>query len=324
MLKAVRSNLGGLSLLLCTLFGIAGLMTFQAKPAQTLPPAPKPAKPIRVLIWDERQPAQKTVYPNFLGNHIADYLRTVGGSTPEFTVKSVGLDDPDQGIPAGTLDDCDVLIWWGHQRHGDVKDELAKDIVSRIKAGKLSLIALHSAHFSKPFTMAMDDRTLSDALKSLPAGERATAVIETKPGKRGLMDKNERFTPYWTRKAGTDGKVTLEIQLPSCCFLTVHADGMPGHLTTLMPKHPIAKGVPATFDVPQTEVYGGPFHVPTPDAQIFDEKWDSNESFPSGCVWNIGKGKVFYFRPGHETYPVFKQPETLKVVENAVRWLGKK
>src|SRR5947209_1483504 len=107
----------------------------------------RPAQ-IRVVVWDERQPAQKQIYPNFLGNHIAEYLRSVKGlNGPEFDVKSVGLDDPDQGLPQQTLDNCDVLIWWGHVRHDDVKDALSKDIARRVHEGKLALISLHSAHW---------------------------------------------------------------------------------------------------------------------------------------------------------------------------------
>ena len=71
-------------------------------------------------------------------------------------------------------------------------------------------------------------------------------------------------------------------------------------------------------------MYGEPFHVPAPDEVVFEESWDKGEYFRSGCVWKVGKGRVFYFRPGHETYPVFKQAEPLKVVENAARWLGGK
>ena len=69
-------------------------------------------------------------------------------------------------------------------------------------------------------------------------------------------------------------------------------------------------------------MYDEAHHVPTPDEVVFEERWPTGDWFRSGCVWNIGKGKVFYFRPGHETYPVYKQEAALKVVENAVRWLG--
>src|SRR5262249_12317624 len=94
------------------------------------------ARPIRVVVWDEQQPQQKAAYENFLGNQIAGPL----AGRPGLVVKSVRLDDPDQGLPAQTLDDCDVLIWWGHVRNGEVKPELARRVVDRIKAGKLSLI----------------------------------------------------------------------------------------------------------------------------------------------------------------------------------------
>jgi len=287
---------------------------------------PAHATPIRVVVWDERQPAQKQAYDNFLGNQIADYLRKQGegknGQPPTIVVTSVGLDDPEQGLPTSLLDNCDVLIWWGHQRHGDVKDELVQEIVKRIQAGKLALIALHSAHWSKPFIAGMEARTLEDAQKSLTPAEQKTVKIVTLPGERRLMSKDEKLTPYWTRKTDPSGAPILEVKMPSCVFNDVRADGKPSHLHALVKGHPLLKGVPADFDIPQTEMYNGPFHVPTPDLTLFEETWQGGEKFLSGSVWSVGKGKVFYFRPGHETFPIFKQPAPLQIVENAVRWLG--
>ena len=69
-------------------------------------------------------------------------------------------------------------------------------------------------------------------------------------------------------------------------------------------------------------MYDEPFHVPEPDAVVLEERWAGGEWFRSGSVWNVGQGKVFYFRPGHETFPVYKSALMLKVIENAVRWLG--
>ena len=60
------------------------------------------------------------------------------------------------------------------------------------------------------------------------------------------------------------------------------------------------------------------------DAVVFFETWDKGEKFRSGCCWALGQGRVFYFRPGHETYPVFHQEETLRVIHNAVLWSGKR
>lgn len=288
-------------------------------------PRARPAT-IRVVVWDERQAAQKVAYDNYLGNALADYLRKVGvnknGDTPEFKVKSVGLDDPDQGLSKKTLDACDVLIWWGHQRHGDVKDELALDIVRRVKEGHLALISLHSAHWSKPFIEAMTARTLQDARKSLTPADRKSVVFVVLPPDRRLMAKTERVTPYMDRKKSADGTVTLEVKLPGCAFSGVRADGKPSHLKLIVKNHPLAKGLPDSFDIPQTEMYDGPFQVPRPDVTLFEERWDTGEEFDSGSVWTVGKGRVFYFRPGHETFPIFKQKEPLLVVENAVRWLG--
>lgn len=69
-------------------------------------------------------------------------------------------------------------------------------------------------------------------------------------------------------------------------------------------------------------MYDDPFHVPKPDETVFEETWDAGESFRSGSVWKLGKGRVVYFRPGHETHPVYAQAEPLKVIENAIRFLS--
>ncbi len=67
-------------------------------------------------------------------------------------------------------------------------------------------------------------------------------------------------------------------------------------------------------------MYDKPHHMPTPDSVVFGERWDKGEHFRSGCAWQVGKVRVFYYRPGHENYPVYKQAENLRVVENAVQW----
>jgi trehalose utilization protein len=63
--------------------------------------------------------------------------------------------------------------------------------------------------------------------------------------------------------------------------------------------------------------------VPPPDAVIFHEKYSSGEEFRTGMLWSVGKGKVFYFRPEHETFPGYDNPVVLKVIGNAVEWMGK-
>ena len=281
--------------------------------------AAEPTRPIRVVVWDEQQPAQKQAYENFLGNEIASFLK----QRPGLDVKSVRLDDPEQGLSKQTLDACDVLVWWGHVRQAEIKRETGQQLVDRIKQGKLSLIALHSAHWSVPFVEAMNERAIADALATLSPEERKLATVDAiRPEKYAQPKRDARLTPNVEKIVQPDGKIVLKVQLPNCCFPAYRGDGKPSHVRTLLSHHPIAAGVPAQFDIPHTEMYDEPFHVPAPDEVIFEERWDAGERFRSGAVWKIGQGRLFYFRPGHETFDVFKQPETLQIVENAVRWLG--
>jgi len=274
---------------------------------------------IRVLVWDERQPRQKEAYSNWLGNEIAAHLSMV----PGLKVTSAAQDDPAQGL--GELDRTDVLVWWGHVRQMEIEAPVARDIVRRIREGKLQLIALHSAHWSRPFVEAMNERARQDALAGLPEAERATAVIqESDLFPRALMAPKytDRFTPSVLYRKPTDGAVRVQLTLPNCCFPAYRGDGKPSQVRVLKPEHPIARGLPATFELAATEMYDEPFHVPRPDAVVLEERWATGEWFRSGAVWKVGDGRVFYFRPGHETYPVFKDANALKVVENAVLWLG--
>jgi trehalose utilization protein len=276
---------------------------------------------IRVLIWDEQQPEQKQVYANYIGGELAAYLSKL----PGLSVRNTHLDSANQGITPDMLDNCDVLIWWGHKRHREVKPETGREIVQRIKEGKLSLLALHSGHWSTPFVEAMAERAREDAISNLPPEERATARITTIPAVlNALPTLDSQLTPNVTyvKKPGEPVEATLK--LPSCVFPFVRADGKPSEIITLLPDHPIAQGIPHRFVLPQTEMYGEPFNVPQPDAVVFEEHFQSGNWFRSGSVWNVGKGKVFYFRPGHEIYPIFKNPIVLRILENAVRWLGQK
>lgn len=274
------------------------------------------AAPVRVLVWDEQQPQQKQGYDGkFLGETLVEKL----GSREGLKVTGAALDNPEQGLPAAVLEQTDVLIWWGHVQHARVAPSKAEEIVQRVLQGKLHFIALHSAHWARPFVRLMQERAMADALLQIPESERASAQIETSnqsPLGR-LVKRDTPLTPSLHKENGT-----WKLTLPACVFPTWRADGAPGHIHTLLPQHPIAAGLPERWDVSRTEMYDEPFHVPPPDAVIFEETWDKGEKFRSGSLWKVGKGQVFYFRPGHETFPVYAQEEPLRVLENAARYLG--
>jgi len=89
------------------------------------------------------------------------------------------------------------------------------------------------------------------------------------------------------------------------------------------PSHPIAAGLTGEFfELPHTEMYGEFFDIPVPDELIFISWFEGGEVFRSGCTFRRGKGKIFYFRPGHETFPIYYDANVRRVLANAVAWLA--
>ena len=91
-------------------------------------------------------------------------------------------------------------------------------------------------------------------------------------------------------------------------------------LWNLEPGHPITEGIGEYIELANTEMYGERFDIPTPDKLIFVSWFEGGEVFRSGCVWERGHGRIFYFRPGHETYPIYHNEEIMRVLTNAARW----
>lgn len=217
----------------------------------------------RVTVWNEyrherENPEVAAVYPKGIHEAIAEYLRTL----PGMEVRTATLDEPEHGLNDQALHATDVLIWWGHRAHMEVRDDIVEKVCQRVQEG-MGLIVLHSGHASKVFRRLCG--TDSHLLKWREAGEK------------------ER-------------------------------------LWVVNPSHPICEGLPEYVEIPHEEMYGEYFWIPTPDELVFISWFKGGEVFRSGCCWNRGRGKVFYFRPGHETFPVYYQPEIRRIIGNAVRW----
>jgi trehalose utilization protein len=176
-------------------------------------------------------------------------------------VHTATLDEPEHGLTEEVLNNTDVLIWWGHMAHHEVRDDIVERVYNRVLNG-MGLIVLHSGHFSKIF--------------------------------RKLM--------------GTT------------CDLKWREIGEKERIWVIEPGHPIAQGLDEYIELEHTEMYGERFDIPAPDELVFISWFAGGEVFRSGCCFYRGKGKIFYFRPGHETYPIYYNPKILKVIENAVRW----
>jgi trehalose utilization protein len=86
------------------------------------------------------------------------------------------------------------------------------------------------------------------------------------------------------------------------------------------PAHPIAAGLDRYIELPQEEMYGEFFDVPEPDELVFVSWFKGGEVFRSGLSYRRGHGRIFYFRPGHETFPSYHNAEVQKVIANAASW----
>lgn len=89
---------------------------------------------------------------------------------------------------------------------------------------------------------------------------------------------------------------------------------------TVNPAHPIAAGLPPAFVIPRQEMYGEYFDIPQPDELVFISSFSGGEVFRSGCCFRRGLGRVFYFSPGHESFPVYYDQNVQRVIANGVLW----
>lgn len=116
------------------------------------------------------------------------------------------------------------------------------------------------------------------------------------------------YSKIFRRMMGTD------------CRLRWREVGEKERLWVAAPGHPIVRGVPETFTLPHSEMYGEPFGIPDDGKVIFTSWFEGGNVIRSGVAFRRGAGKIFYFSPGHETYPIYHDPNILQVIANAVRW----
>ncbi|MGH2088197.1 ThuA domain-containing protein [Aerococcus urinaeequi] len=104
------------------------------------------------------------------------------------------------------------------------------------------------------------------------------------------------------------------------CDLKWREDGLSAKVWNVNPSHPITQGVGEWIDLDQEEMYGEHFDVPAPDELIFITGYPNGEVFRGGKTYRRGNGKIFYFQPGHETFPTYYHPTIQRVIKNAVHW----
>jgi trehalose utilization protein len=217
---------------------------------------------IRVTVWNEFRHERTDkhiakIYPKGMHGAIAKHLKT----QEDLKVRTATLDEEEHGLTEKVLAQTDVLTWWGHLAHNEVRDDVVERVHARVMEG-MGLVVLHSGHFSKIFRRLMG----------------TTCDLKWREA-----DEKERL---WVVSQG----------------------------------HPIAAGLDEYFELPREEMYGELFDIPEPDELVLISWFPGGEVFRSGCCFHRGSGKIFYFRPGHETYPTYYDENVLKVITNAVRW----
>lgn len=119
--------------------------------------------------------------------------------------------------------------------------------------------------------------------------------------------------------SGHFSKVFKRLMGTSCDLKWREADDHE-RIWVVNPGHPIAAGLEETIEIEREEMYGELFDVPPPDELVFISWFTGGEVFRSGCCYTRGRGRIFYFRPGHETYPTYHHPQVQRVIANGARW----
>ncbi len=230
-------------------------------------------KPLRVVVWHEYRhdnPAHKNhnqqcvdLYPQGMHAVMKDAIQQHLGQAVEVTTLTLDQDE-DHGLSDELLANTDVMTWWGHCAHGEVKDGWAEKVAQRVREG-MGLVVLHSGHYAKPFKLLM----------------------------------------------GTQ------------CHLKWREAAEKERLWNVSPGHPITAGLTKDYiELEHTEMYGEHFDIPDPDELVFVSWFEGGEVFRSGCVWKRGAGKIFYFRPGHETFPIYYHQDVRRVLANGVKYVA--
>ena len=119
--------------------------------------------------------------------------------------------------------------------------------------------------------------------------------------------------------SGHFSKIFIRL-MGTTCSLKWRNEGERELVWTVDPTHPIAHGIPHPLVIPHQEMYGEFFDIPDPDDLVFISSFTGGEVFRSGVTFHRGRGRIFYFSPGDQEYPVYQQDGIRQVLANGVKW----
>jgi len=214
-----------------------------------------------------------------------------------------------------------VTVWneFQHERMNEKIKRIYPDGIHSVIAGFLAKegFAVRTATLDQP-EHGLTDEVLADTDVLIWWGHRAHKMVADE-----VVDKvHSRVLNGMgmvVLHSGHFSKIFKKL-MGTTCNLKWREIGEHSRIWVVEPGHPIAAGLPPYFEIPHEEMYGERFDIPAPDTLVFISWFPGGEVFRSGCCFQRGMGKIFYFQPGHETYPVYYQPEIQQVIINAVRW----
>jgi len=159
-------------------------------------------------------------------------------------------------------------------------------------------------------------------------GHEKHEAVEDDVVQRIVRRVREEGMGFVSLHSSQGAKPFISLMGTSCKLGCSRDSGEPERIRVVAPSHPIAKGI-KDFVISKTEMYGEPFDVPEPEEVIFESTFEDNPLYAPttfhfcGCTWTVGKGRVFYFRPGHETFPIYRNKNVQRILLNAAYWAGK-
>lgn len=213
---------------------------------------------------------------------------------------------------------------WNEYVHEQSEERIAKVYPQGIHGAIASMLGKNSVYNIRTATMDMPEHGLTDEVLNNTdvllwwghmAHHKVSDEVADKVCRRVVSEgmglivlHSGHFSKPFRKLMGTS------------CNLKWRENDEKERIWVVEPGHPIAKNLPEYIELPQEETYGERFDIPAPEEVVFTSWFLGGDIFRSGCCFYRGLGKVFYFQPGHESYPTFYREDITQILKNAIEW----
>ena len=212
---------------------------------------------------------------------------------------------------------------WNENRHEQSNEHVQKLYPKGIHGAIADLLAQDEAIVTQTATLDEPEHGLSEEVLDNTDVLFGGVIAPTGKFKMKLStESNSAYSAvwdWWCCHSGHYAKIFKRLMGTNCSFKW-REEAERERLWNVAPGHPLTQGIGEQIVLENAEMYGERFDIPEPDESIFISWFEGGEVFRSGCVWRRGHGTIFYFRPGHETYPIYYNQEIGQVLRNAAHY----